>query len=165
MWVKTILLGGGLFFSTFAMAQSPVKGKIEMKTLTNDANHAWFYAGINKYQPNDKAVDYLKSNNTKYKIVAITGTTDDNSKKLLPAFYKTMILSSWPDDNIELYAADDKLQTGDNKGQSFKAKKLPTFVVLKEGKEVGRVAGDINESIEKDLAVIIFNSNKKSEEK
>ncbi|ATL46886.1 hypothetical protein COR50_06650 [Chitinophaga caeni] len=162
MWIKSILLGGCLLLSTFAFAQNgAMKGKIDTKTIINDANHAWFYAGVNKYQPNATMVNYIKTNNDKFKILVVTGLEDEKSKALLPAFYKTMIMASYPEENISIYAADNKMQTGDDKVQSYKIKKLPTFILLKGEKEVGRINGDIHQSMEGDLAAMMLKAIKK----
>lgn len=171
MRLKTILAGFGLLLSSAAMAQTDVgkaadgskilKGKVDMKVLTNDSTCSWFYYGINKYEPDVTHINVIKANNTKYKFVALASTWDAASKKLLPEFYKVMILSSVPEENFEAYTADQKQQTGTDADRNYKFKTTPTFLVLKEGKEVGRITTQPNGSLEADIANIIFKANDK----
>lgn len=165
MRLKTLLLGGGLLFSSFAWAQDgakELKGKIEMKTLMSDNAYAWFYTGVNKYQPNDAMVNYIKSNRTGFNIVAVVNTTDESSRKLLPQLYKVMILAGNPEQQVLLFGADNKLETG--APVDYKIKKVPTFIIMKDGKEQGRIAGDVSETVESDLARILLKMNKKDKE-
>ncbi|ASZ10047.1 thioredoxin family protein [Chitinophaga pendula] len=165
MRLKTLLLGGGLLFSSFAWAQDgakELKGKIELKTLMSDNAYAWFYTGVNKYQPNDAMVNYIKSNRTGFNIVAVVNTTDESSRKLLPQLYKVMILAGNPEQQVLLFGADNKLDTG--APIDYKIKKVPTFIVMKDGKEQGRISGDVTETVESDLARILLKMNKKDKE-
>lgn len=171
MRLKTILAGCGLLLSSVVMAQTDagkaadgskiMKGKVDLKTMTNDADLAWFYYGINKYQPNTNHIDYIKANNTKFKFVAIASTWDASSKKLLPEFYKVMILASVPEENILAYAADQSQQTGTDADRTYKFKKAPTFLLLKDGKEIGRIAAESNEPLETAFANLILKANDK----
>ncbi|MCK7558943.1 hypothetical protein MKQ70_29775 [Chitinophaga sedimenti] len=103
----------------------------------------------------------IKANNTKYKFVAVASTWDASSKKLLPQFYKVMILASVPDANFEAYTVDQNQQSGTDADQAYKVKKAPTVLVLQEGKEVGRISGEPNGSLEDALAQVIMRNNDK----
>ncbi|SFD29188.1 hypothetical protein SAMN05518672_1011473 [Chitinophaga sp. CF118] len=172
MRLKSLLLGGGLLLSTLSWAQSTtstasngrkvLKGKIEMKTLMNDSAFAWFYSGVNKYQPNDNMLNYVKDNRGKFNVVAVVSTWDDASRKLLPALYKVIILGGSPDEQITTFGADEKLQT--NAPQDYKVKKVPTFIVLREGKEIGRINADVEDTMESALAKILLKANRKDKD-
>ncbi|WP_147319873.1 thioredoxin domain-containing protein [Chitinophaga silvisoli] len=170
MRLKLLLMGACLLLATtLSYAQSTaangrkiLKGKIEMKTLMNDSSMAWFYAGVNKYQPNDRMLAYIKDNRGKFTVVAVVGTFDDESRRLLPALYKIMILAGSPDEQIITYGADEKLQTGAQVG--YQAKKLPTFIVVRDGKELGRISGDLEDSLEGDIAKILLKANRKDKD-
>ena len=165
MRLKTLLLGGTLlFFATLASAQNGgsskvLKGKLDLKALTSDSAYAWFYTGVNKYQPNDNMVNYIKSNRDKFNVVALIGTWDEQSRILFPQLYKVMVLAGSPETQMLIFGADEKLDTG--APTEYKLKKVPTFIVLKEGKELGRITGSVDESIEADIAKILLKADKK----
>ncbi|MFY0252760.1 thioredoxin domain-containing protein [Chitinophaga sp. 30R24] len=161
MRLKTLLLGGGLLFSSLAWAQNSkvLKGKIDMKTLMNDTATTWFYKGVNNYQPNDNMLNYIKTNRSNFNMVVVMGTWDEASREVVPALYKIMITGGSPDEQIVMFAADQHLQT--DAPVDYKVKKLPTIIVFREGKEEGRIVGTPKESVEADLSRILLNSSKK----
>ena len=168
MRLHRVLLGCGLLLSTVAMGQNGpkvVKGKLELKQLSNDSAFAWFYTGVNKYDVNANMVNYIKTNKDKIKLVALVNTADEASRKLLPAFYKVMILASVPEENIQMYGVDGSGDTGNPAADGYKVKKYPTILVLQDGKEEGRISGGAKESVEQDIAQILMkmNAKKKSE--
>ncbi|SFN70322.1 Thiol-disulfide isomerase or thioredoxin [Chitinophaga sp. YR627] len=172
MRLKSLLLVGSLLLSTLTFAQTTasrasngkkvLKGKIDMQTLMNDSAFAWFYTGVNGYQPNDNMLNYIKDNRGKFNIVAVVGTWEDQSRQLLPQLYKIMILGGSPDEQVQTYGADEKMQT--STPQDYKVKKLPTFIVLREGKEIGRLNGEVGESLESDIARILLKANRKDKD-
>jgi hypothetical protein len=172
MRLKSLLLVGSMLLSTLTFAQTTaskasngkktLKGKIEMKTLMNDSAFAWFYTGVNGYQPNDNMLNYIKDNRGKFNIVAVVGTWEEQSRVLLPALYKIMILGGSPDEQVLTYGADEKLQS--DAPQDYKIKKLPTFILFREGKEIGRVSGEVGESLESDMAKILLKANRKDKD-
>jgi len=173
MQLRSLLLVGGLLLSTMSFAQQSttatgintkkvIKGKIEMKTLTNDAETAWFYSGVNKYQPNDRMITYIKDNRGKFNVVAVIGTWDEESRRLLPALYKVIILAGSPEEQIITWGVDEKLQS--DAPTDYKVKKIPTFIVFREGKEIGRINSETKETVESALAMILLKANRKDKE-
>ncbi|WP_157962753.1 YbbN family protein [Chitinophaga deserti] len=162
MRLQTVLLGCGLLLSTVTMGQSqPLKGKFEMKQLINDSSYAWFYTGVNRYNANSTMVNYIKTNKDKIQLVALVNTTDEASRKLLPEFYKVMILASVPEESIHMYGTDNSGNTGNEKADGYKVKKYPTILVMRDGKEEGRISGAAKATIEDDLAQILMKMNAK----
>lgn len=157
-----------MLLSSVTMAQNgngakQLKGRIQMKQLISDSAFAWFYTGVNKYQVNENMVNYIKTNKDKIQLVALVNTTDPASKELLPKFYKVMILSSVPEESIHLYGFDDSGNSGDAVADGYKTKRLPVIMVMRDGKEEGRINGSPKETVEQDLAQIIMKMNKKEE--
>lgn len=166
MRLKSLLLGGGLLISSLGFAQNGggkvLKGKIDMKTLISDSAYAWFYTGVNKYQPNDNIVNYIKANRANYNVVAVVGTWDETSRQVLPQLYKVMIMAGSPEDQLLMFGADEKGQT--ETPTDYKVKKVPTIIVFKDGKEEGRITGAPKETMEADLSRILLKASKKDKE-
>lgn len=162
MRLHTVLLGCGLLLSSVTLGQSqPLKGKFGMKQLLSDSSFSWFHNGVNRYNANTAMVDYIKTNKDKIQLVALINPSDEASRKLLPEFYKVMILSSVPEESIHMYAVDNSGNTGDQKADSYKVKRYPTILVMRDGKEEGRITGASSGSVEDDLAKIIMKMNEK----
>ena len=172
MRLKSLLLAGSLLLSTLTWAQSNsgkasgtkkvIKGKVTMQTLMNDSALPWFYTGVNNYQPNDNMLNYIKDNRGKFNVVAFVGTWDDQSRTMLPELYKILILGGSPDEQITTYGADEKMETG--APTDYKVKKLPTFIMLRDGKEIGRISGDLDDTLEGDMAKILLKANRKDKD-
>jgi hypothetical protein len=167
MRLKTLLLGGlFLFAAAFAQAQNGgkvLKGKLDLKALTSDSAYAWFYTGVNKYQPNESMLNYIKANRDKFNVVALIGTWDAQSRDLFPKLYKVMVLAGSPETQMLIFGADEKLDTG--APQEYKLKKVPTFIIQKEGKEIGRISGDVNESVEAEISRILLKNDNSDKNK
>ncbi|WP_123891710.1 hypothetical protein [Chitinophaga costaii] len=174
MRLSQLLLATGLLFSTVSFAQSQgsftesrtadgvkvLKGKVPLQTLMNDSAFRWFYTGVNKYQPGSSAaVDFIKSKRTKFNVVAIGGTWDPASQDALPKLVKILILASYSTETIDIYGVDQKNDAGVN--VPFKFKRIPTFIITREGKEVGRINGNPEGSnIETELSQILLKATK-----
>ena len=70
-----------------------------------------------------------------------------------------MNASGYPESRISLIAVDRKKQTIHNLNKQYNITNVPTFIVLKDGKEVGRVVeygteGDITKELGKIVAGI-----------
>lgn len=170
MRLHKVLLGCGLLLSSVTMAQShhdhaaqgkQLKGEFKMKELLADSAFAWFHSGVNRYDANATMVNYIKSNKDKIQLVALVNTTEEASQSLLGRFYKVMILASVPEESIHMYGADNSGNTGNQVADGYKVKRVPTILVMRDGKEEGRISGNSKESVEQDLAQIIMKMNKK----
>lgn len=165
MRLHTILLGCGLLLASATMAQNGAKqvtGKIEMKQLMSDSAFKWFYTGVNRYKANETMVNYIKSNKDKIQLVALVNTADANSQELASHLYKVAILSSVPEESIHLYGCDNGGRSGDNVADGYKVKKVPSILLMRDGKEEGRISGAPKETLEADLAQIIMKMNAKN---
>ena len=176
MRLSQLLLAAGLLFSAVTFAQSPatggftesrtadgvkvLKGKVPLQTFMNDSAFRWFYTGVNKYQPSSSAsIDFIKSKRTKFNVSIIAGTWDTETQQALPKFVKVLILSSYATENIAIYAVDQKNEAGVE--VPFKFKKLPVFIISRDGKEVGRIVGEPDGSnLETELSKILLKATK-----
>ena len=98
-----------------------------------------------------------------YKILAFMGTWCGDSKREVPHFYKILDAIDYPMDNLTMIAVDNtrdnykKSPTGEEKGHDII--KVPTFILLKDGKEVNRIVESPKVTLEKDLKAIVMNSS------
>jgi thiol-disulfide isomerase/thioredoxin len=57
----------------------------------------------------------------------------------LPKFFKLQEAAGVPDKSVSFFAVDRQKQTLGNVSSVFKITNVPTIIVMKDGKEVGRV--------------------------
>ena len=131
------------------------KGQFTLDDLHKEASFNWFDNGLNSYKPNEKDLAFLKANLPAYKMVVALGTWCEDSQNHVPKLYKTLNEADYPTADIKLVGVDRNKQAKHNEHEEYNIKFVPTIILLKDGKEIGRVVETVQKSIEADLAAII----------
>ena len=132
-----------------------LKGIINRQLIENDTAFAWFKESMQYGMPDVAAVTVFQQNKTKFKMIIFGGTWCEDTQNLLPKFYKLVDKSGYPESNITLVAVDRQKTTVNNLNITYNITNVPTFIVLKDGKEVGRVVEYGKGDMVKDLGEIV----------
>lgn len=163
--ILTTLFAAVLFVSV--NAQTPYKtsvdsagnkmlvGRINEKMLANDSSFRWFYYGVNNYKPDPAWVKYISFYRDSFDVVIFAGTWCNDSKRLLPQFYRVMMASSYPLSHIKLYGVDHELRALGEESSQYKVSKTPTFIFLRDGKEIGRITDKVQRGMDADIVSIL----------
>jgi len=147
--MKKIQLSILLFLLSFAsIAQSKVIGSTDEKVLDN---FSWFQEGYNRCKPNQQEIKKLQTSAAPYTFMVFGGTWCADTQYLLPQFYKITDEAGISRDSINLYFLTRRLRSPQRDEKAHKIKSVPTFIVLKNGKEAGRFTETITQPIEKVL--------------
>lgn len=135
-----------------------LKGVINRSLIENDTAFAWFKNNMKYGQTDAKAVEAFKQNSSKFTIVAFIGTWCRSTHNLLPGFYRLIDKSGYPESQITLIGTNQAKTTVQNLHTQYKIKFVPTFIVFKNGKEIGRVVeyGKYG-TVDKELGEIVSN--------
>jgi thiol-disulfide isomerase/thioredoxin len=148
-----------IFFAAFALlsvhalfAQTPsaeisrdasgnkvVKGFLTKQELLADTAFAWFPSGQKSFVPNADAVKGFAAGKDAVNIVVFGGTWCEDTHMVLPKFYATADAAGFAPDRITLIGVDHSKKTLYNLSEAFGITNVPTFIVMKGGKEIGRV--------------------------
>jgi len=115
------------------------KGIINKYTLQNDNSFTWYVSGQTGYTPELKIVNAFESGKNSIHFVLFGGTWCDDTQYILPKFFKIQELSGFPDSAISFYGVDRDKKTIGNISHAFNITNVPTIIIMKEGKEIGRV--------------------------
>jgi thiol-disulfide isomerase/thioredoxin len=152
--MKKFLLMMLLFFTiNNIMAQSPyisfkdpnhpeqyiLNGIITKYALQNNSNYQWYMNSQNNYVPAAAVVNALQTANGKVQLVVFGGTWCEDTQFILPKFFKLQEQSGFPDAAISFFAVDRNKKTIGGISEAFKVLNVPTIIVMKDGKETGRV--------------------------
>ena len=134
-------------------------GVVNRSLIANDTAFGWFNENSKYGQPDPIAVSVFQLEKNKFTMVVFGGTWCEDTQNLLPKFYQLVNASGYPESRISLIAVDRKKQTINNLNKQYNITNVPTFIVLKDGKEVGRVVeygteGDITKELGKIVAGI-----------
>ena len=133
-----------------------LKGSINRVLIENDTSFAWFKENMKWGQADENAVAAFKQKGKQFKLIIFGGTWCEDTQNILPKIYRVVDQSGYPEKNIALIAVDRKKQTINNLHVVYKITNVPTIIVMKDGKEIGRVVEyGKSGSAEKDLAEIV----------
>lgn len=116
-----------------------LSGKINRSLIENDTSFAWFRENIQYGEADASAVAAIKKNAQKFKLVVVAGTWCSDSWNLLPKFYRLIAAADYPESNVLLIGVDRKKMAYKNMHAPYQIVNTPTFIVMQNGKEVGRV--------------------------
>lgn len=116
-------------------------GTINKQLLQNDTNFKkWYAPGQTEYKPDSSIVTAFKKAATqKLQFVLFGGTWCEDTQFILPRFFKLQELGSISDNNISFFGVNRNKKTLGNIAAAFGIINVPTIIVLKDGKELGRV--------------------------
>ncbi len=115
-----------------------LKGYVKKADMANDTAFAWFAENQKNYTAYAKAVDALKKNKD-VQFIVFMGTWCDDSKFIIPKLYSITEAAGYPEKGITLLGTDREKTTTGNLSEALNINNVPTIIVLKAGKEVGRV--------------------------
>ena len=85
------------------------------------------------------AVAAFSNNKDKIFFLIFGGTWCEDTHFILPKFYKIQEASGFPEKRITVFALDHKMATTGNLAKALNITHTPTIVVMKDGKELGRI--------------------------
>ncbi|MBS1777450.1 MAG: thioredoxin family protein [Bacteroidetes bacterium] len=131
------------------------RGTFSFDSLIKEPTFTWFNTGVSDYTPNNEMIQKLSPILNKCKLVVVMGTWCEDSHLLIPKLYKTLLACHFPFRELELIGVDREKQSVGNEREKFEIQLVPTIIVFKEGKELGRIVETIKTSIESDLLKLV----------
>lgn len=88
-------------------------------------------------------------------VLVFFGSWCSDSQRELPRFFKVADLIGIPDAKIRLYALDRSKKSPDGLTDLHGITRVPTFIFLREGREVGRITEAPQTTMEADMLTIL----------
>ena len=131
-------------------------GFITKQELATDTSFTWFAQNQQGYTPDQNALQLLKANRDSVNIVAFGGTWCGDTKYVLPKFFMLADAAGLSQDHVTLLGVDHDKKTIQHLSEAFGITNVPTLIVMKNGKELGRVVEYGHTGLfDKDLAEIL----------
>jgi thiol-disulfide isomerase/thioredoxin len=108
-----------------------------------------------RYQPQREYLDKLKTLTTDVQILIFLGTWCPDSQREVPRFLKIMELVQNSHLTFKLFGLDRSKRDADGLAEKYQIEFVPTFVVLQDDEEIGRIVETPIVSIEQDLVEIL----------
>ena len=116
-----------------------LNGIITKYAIANDSTFTWYAANQNAYAPAAEYKAAMTAATGKLKFIVFGGTWCEDSHFILPKFFKLQEQAGFPDAGISFFAVDRNKKTIGGVTEALGITNVPTIIVLKDGKEVGRV--------------------------
>jgi thiol-disulfide isomerase/thioredoxin len=119
--------------------EKSLKGIISREVLLNDTSFQWYAENLKGYTPNAGALEGLTKQKDSIQLLVFMGTWCEDSQNIIPKFYSLTDAAGFPQERITLVGVDRKKQTFSHLSDALNIKNVPTIIVMKNGKEMGRV--------------------------
>lgn len=116
-----------------------LKGIINKNLIKNDTAYKWYAVNQKSYTNPDTAIVGTLQRGTSVKYIVFGGTWCDDTQYILPRFFVLQEKAGITDDRITFFGVDRTKQTLGNIASALNITNVPTIIVMKNGKEVGRV--------------------------
>ena len=116
-----------------------LKGLVNRNDIASDSSFKWFSANQAGYKVNNLTVDALKNHKDSIQILAFGGTWCHDTQFILPKFFTMVDAAKFPEKQITIIGVDEQKHSLGNLAEAMAVINVPTFIVMKNGKEIGRV--------------------------
>lgn len=134
-------------------------GRINRIGLQQEPFGFWFNDGYTDYEVDKTSLQGIKEALQGVDILAFMGTWCSDSQREVPHFFKILDLAGYDLNGLQLVALSDHpdnyKQSPQHEEQGWNIEYVPTFILLKNGKELGRIVESPDVSLEKDMRKIL----------
>jgi hypothetical protein len=131
-------------------------GYSNLEGLKKEPFNLWFDFEYDSYQPDMAVLEQLNIEKLdELEIIIVMGTWCSDSQREVPRFYKMMESIGYETTKLTLINVDRTKQAKGTPTGKLKIERIPVFIFLKDGKEIGRIVESPKESLEKDMLKII----------
>lgn len=100
----------------------------------------WYTKEFNEYALDQKAISELKKNKfNSYNLIVFLGTWCEDSHRDFPRLMKILDELKYPDTRLTIIAVNRKKESPTGDEVKYNVQKVPTIIVEKYGKEIGRI--------------------------
>lgn len=140
---------------TPAVVQDMIVGKFSKEDLQQAPYATWFNKGYEEYTPSPEAIATIKENISDFEIVGFVGTWCPDSRREIPKLFKILEESGYDLSKLTIVGVTRNKNTPENLEAGYDMHRVPTFIFMKDGKEVNRFVEYAGETTEADIAKIV----------
>ncbi|MFZ4401178.1 MAG: thioredoxin family protein [Bacteroidales bacterium] len=130
-------------------------GKCNLKGLKADTFGLVFKEEYKNYLPDSSKINILQSKMKSITIEIVMGTWCGDSKEQVPRFIKVLDAINYKTKKINFLCLDHFFKADDFEKEKNNIQKVPTFIIYRKQKEIGRIVETPTKSLEEDLLDIV----------
>lgn len=160
-----------LFLLTLAASYAQEKSKMDIdektkrnmfvgtgdKSVFKDTSFStWYNAEYDVYEVDKKGIEGITPEMLKdIKIIIVMGTWCKDTKREVPRFFKILESIKFDEKNLSLIFVNREKKNPFGDIEALKVKNIPTIIICRNDKELGRIIEAPEETLEKDFVKII----------
>ena len=136
-------------------------GNINKEGLNGDDFIEWYQENYKAHELDTLTIKEINKKIKEVRIKVFMGTWCSDSQREVPAFYKILNQSDFDITKLEVIAVSQEKDTPDKLEEGFNIEYVPTIIIYKNEKEIGRFVEFAQETLEKDILAILNESGYK----
>ena len=148
--MKSFILFGSLLAFTHLVAQpvevfserpgeKTIKGHLTRAMLETDTSFTWFASTYKNYKARPDALENIQKQKDSIEIVVFMGTWCEDSHFIIPQLFALLDSAKFPAEKSSLIGVDRNKKTIGRLSEALNVTLVPTILVFKNGKELGRI--------------------------
>jgi thiol-disulfide isomerase/thioredoxin len=137
-----------------ATKDEPVERGWVQRSVLQQPEHHVFGAVYDTTHVATEFLDLLRSGGDSIDVLVIFGTWCSDSHREVPRFLKIADSIGMTSERVRLYAVDRSKKDDDGLSARYHIERVPTFIFLKRGEEVGRITESPRTTMEGDMLTI-----------
>ncbi len=130
-------------------------GSCDRTGLKSEVFGEYFSEEYSNYKPKSSVIKKIKPKLKNVEIITVLGTWCGDSKEQVGRFYKILDKINFNENNLKLICVDRSKSARQVDISEFEIERVPTFIFLKNGKEIGRIIETPKTTLEKDMLRIL----------
>lgn len=130
-------------------------GFTTLEAFNDTSFSGWWNSEYDMYNVDSTTVGKLNYEMENFDLTVVMGTWCSDSRREVPRFYKILDKISYPTEKVILINVDREKHGLADEVDSLGINFIPTFILSKDGKELGRIVESPYESLEKDMLEIL----------
>ncbi len=130
-------------------------GYCDKKGLQKGIYGTYFKSQFDVYNPANVYIKKLEEKIDGVEITIVLGTWCSDSQREVPRFYKVLNEAGYNDKRVKVIAVDKNKEAIVVDIKDMDIKRVPTFIIYKDEKEIGRIVETPKKSLERDLWKIV----------
>ncbi len=132
---------------------NPLTGFVTREAIET-CDEQWSTLRAEDYEPDAAAVAAIRRS-ADVDVLAIVATWCPDTRRELPRFFKIADRAGWAMARVRLLAVDRTKKDAEGLTATWNVTRVPTFIFLRGGREIGRVVERPATTLEKDIAAIL----------
>lgn len=119
--------------------EKTLKGHLSRQVLETDTSFKWYATNYAQYKARPDARENIRKQKDSVDILAFMGTWCEDSHMIIPQLIALLDSAGYPKEKFSLIGVDRNKKTTGRLAETLNITKVPTILVFKNGKEMGRI--------------------------